>query len=232
MKYPTISLSDTEGLVPDLLRGETADLQAAVRWVGEGAEIDLGPLSSLAKQIANEIAGFGGSAPKPDDYEGRQCGGIHLALRDLPLPVLDDPGFWRYLALVHFWELITWREPKALSTGDWARIRPYVDGTAPTECIPLRMFIRGQIAWDGSSHELASAVPDATDFWRSHIVRVRTGYSPVLAQAFVRLQRDRRMATFPLRQFAKRINRVASNVLLHTYDDAKAEELLAELYDD
>ena len=232
MKHPTISVSDAERLVPDLLRGETADLQGAVKWVGEGPEVDLGPITAVAETIRDEIATFDESGPKGDDYEGRQSGVIHLALRELPLPVLDDPGFWRYLALVHFWDLISWREPKALSSEDWAKIRPYVDGRKPAESIPLRMFLRGQIAWDGDNHALAAAVPEATDFWRSHIVRVRTGYSPALAQAFVRLQRDRRMTTDPLRAYAKKVNRVASNVLLHTYDDEQAEALLDELYDD
>jgi hypothetical protein len=67
--------------------------------------------------------------------------------------------------------------------------------------------------------------------WRSHILRVRTSYAPALAAALVHRQADpnRRMTTEQLREFVKRVNRVASNVVLLLYDEGQAETLLNEL---
>ena len=235
MRYPTISRESVEPIVSLLVDDKDPDLTAHVKWVGEGADVDLAPLAALGETIAAEIEAFRGTdqEPKGDDYEGRRAPLVHLALRDIPLPILDDAGFWRYVSLAHLWPLVRWREPSPFEKGDVAKYGVYVDGRRNSECVPLRMFIRAQIALHGEDdYALSSAVPEATDFWRSHIVRVRTGYSPVLAKAFVTLQRDHRMTTDPLRAYAKKVNRVSSNVILHLYDETEATALLEELHSD
>ena len=235
MRYPTLSPQSIEPIVSQLLADEDVDFTAHVKWVGEGAELSLSLLEALGETVRAQIAQFADEdrPPKGDEYEGQTAPLVHLALRDVPLPILDDPGFWRYVSLVHLWPLIRWREPGPFEKNDVAAYSVYIDGRKNTECVPLRMFLRAQIALEGDDdYTLSSAVPEATDFWRSHIIRVRTGYSPTLAKAFVTLQRDHRMTTDPLRAYAKKVNRVSSNVVLHLYGETEASGLLDELYDD
>ena len=234
MRYPTLSQESIEPIVTQLLDHEPIDFTAHVKWVGEGAELSLGLLEALGETVRGQIEEFldEDRPPKGDEYEGQTAPLVHLALRDVPLTILDDPGFWRYVSLVHLWPLIRWREPKPFEKNDVAAYSVYINGRKNAECVPLRMFLRAQIALEGDDdYSLSSAVPEATDFWRSHIIRVRTGSSPTLAKAFVTLQRDHRMTTNPLRAYAKKVNRVSSNVLLHLYDEAEATELLTDLYD-
>lgn len=232
MKYPVVSLDECERLCARLIGGLDIDVNSAVKWMGASPEIDLEPLKSTASQLHDDLQVFEASeASDKDLFEGQASAKVHAALADLPLAVLDDPGFWRYLSIAHLWGVVFWREQKAFAK-DWSKYRVYVDGRLQTECVPLRMFLRGQIAVVDGDYSLASVVPAATDFWRSHIVRVRTSYSPRLAQAFVREQLADRMSTDELRAYAKRLQRVASNVVLNTYDDRAAAALLASIRDE
>lgn len=232
MKYPVISLDESERLCARLVEGLEIDVNNVVKWMGTSPEIDLELIKSTALQLRDDLEEFEASgASDKDAFEGQASAKLHAALADLPLAVLDDPGFWRYLAIAHLWAIVVWREPKAFEK-DWTKYRVYVDGRLQTECVPLRMFLRGQIAVVDGDYALTSAVPAATDFWRSHVARVRTSYSPVLARAFIREQVADRMSTDDLRAYAKRLQRVASNVVLHTYDDDAAATLLASLRDD
>jgi hypothetical protein len=65
---------------------------------------------------------------------------------------------------------------------------------------------------------LASAVTRGTDFWRSHVIRVKTGSTPDLARAVTEQQRDDHMTVGPLREYAKRINRRWSNQVIYVLD--------------
>jgi hypothetical protein len=76
---------------------------------------------------------------------------------------------------------------------------------------------------------LAEAVSEGTDFWRSHIIRVRTGRARVLAQAFAKMQGSDRMMTDELRQFARRLNRQWSNVIMLDYDEKQSNDILKEI---
>ena len=97
------------------------------------------------------------------------------------------------------------------------------------KCVLTRMYLR-MAALGGSQHvALAACLPQATDFWRSHVLRVRTGCAPALVRAMVEGQRNARLRTDDLREFAKRVNRTWSNVLLDLYTQEEAVELLTEL---
>jgi len=94
------------------------------------------------------------------------------------------------------------------------------------------MFLRGQISWDGTDYSLAWAIPKGSDFWRSHILRVKTGSAPTVARAFANRQVVSRLETDSLRELASRLNRTWSNVVLHLYSEAEATKLLDELAHD
>ncbi len=231
MRYPTISLSATDDLVKALSAGHSPAIGPAVSWVGAGDDIDLAALDATIESMKAAWLRFLGSddGGKPEEFEGIVAGDLHLALRDLPVETLDDPGFWRYVAVAKLWWFIEDREEGPIARGNHMK---YVDGLHPAECVPLRMFLRAQAIESGDDYSLASSMRQATDFWRSHIIRVRTGSAPPLARSFTRLQADKQMPTSPeLRPFARRVNRLWSNVVLDRLDEDEADELMNELYE-
>ena len=230
MRYPVLTRSKTENLARQLVHDEhTPNWELERSWVGSGHEVDLGP---IAETMSEMRAAFEARDPKsadrfPEAFEGRFAGDVHRALRDLPIEALDDPGFWRYLSLVDFWWFVAIREAPAIGRGN---VMTYVDGGK--ECVPFRMFLRAQAIRDGDDYSLAGALPKSTDFWRSHVLRVKTGTAPPLARGFARLQKEKAMMSDDVRPFARRMNRLWSNVVFHIWDDDDSDQLLAELYEE
>jgi hypothetical protein len=229
--HPTISYDEARRLSAELLEGGDVDVTAAVKWVGSGDEVPVEPWKALAVELDLRLDRFAsGDTRDKDAVEGAAAVLLHAVAADLPLQVLDDPGFWRYVSLVHLWRFITWRESAfAADEPDWHRYGVYIDGKRFSECVPLRMHLRARVGTRDDDYSLVSEIPAATDLWRSHIMRVRTSYSPVLAQALLQSYKDDRMSIDDVRALAKRIQRVASNVVLHLYEPDEAASVIAEL---
>jgi hypothetical protein len=230
MRYPILTRSKTQAIARQLVTDPTSPNWELERvWVGSGQQADLRALTSelASMRIEFEKRDTRVATSSPEAFEGRFAGPVHLALRDLPIEALDDPGFWRYLSLAHFWWFITVREARSIERGN---VMTYVDGGK--ECVPFRMFLRAQAVRNGDDYSLAGALPRSADFWRSHIIRVKTGTVPPLARSFARLQRDKHMASDDVRPFARRMNRLWSNIVFQIWDDDECDELLAELYAD
>lgn len=230
MRYPIISRSTTEELATQLIAGHDPAIGPSVTWVGTGDDVDLTALDDAIDLMRKAHDAFVKSEPaaKPEEFEGRAAGSLHRALRDLPIEALDEPGFWRYVSLEKLWWFISVREAGSIARGN---VMKYVDGLHPAECVPMRMFLRAQAIRDGDDYTLASALTRSGDFWRSHVTRVRTGSAPPLARGFARLQAQVRMPTDDLRPFARRVNRLWTNVVLDRIDDAEADHLMQELHD-
>ena len=228
MRYPMITMSECRSLAKQMNNGISPEIQPFVNWLGVGDALDLDRIEEAAKkvgQVWNEYRVIDGS--DKDLLEGRVAPILYSVLQEVCVEVLDDPGFWRYLSLAHFWDFIAWREDKAFGKGNYLK---YVDGEKSTECVLTRMYLRVQALGGNEYESMAAEVEKATDLWRSHIIRVRTGTAPPLTRAFVKWQRDNRLNTPDLREFAKRLNRTWTNVLLNIYDDEEAERLIAELW--
>ena len=206
-------------------------------WVGQGQEVDESAIENAADKIKQLMASNDDRRRRADQVEGEAAKILCRALcptgeRDGGVPdvsVLDDPGFWRYLTMKWFWEFVQWREwgePAKFSEQKHLR---YVDARVSTECVLTRMFLRSMSLGGPEHDELAGCLPNATDFWRSHILRVRTASAPKLTRAMVEMQREDPLKTDDVREFAKRKNRTWTNVILHLYDYSEAFELLTEL---
>lgn len=230
MKYPSMTVEALDQIGDARLAGANPDLFDLVKWVGSGEEIDLQRVRQGAVKLADDLREFGKTpeGKDKDQFEGRASVELFEALSDVGLLALDDPGFWRWVSADPFWWLAVWRENGAFQNG-WESFRKYVDGRSYSECVALRMFTRGRLVTEAGDPSLAHAVPAATDLWRSHIVRVKTGYRPELAAAVVRQQKHSRMPTDELRAFARRLNRLSSNVVLDLYSAAEADEILGGL---
>ena len=230
MRYPTISRSTADEIARRLVAGENPPIGPSVSWTGAGEEIDLEHVATAFHHLEQAFAEFLADSPTstPEEFEGIAAGQLHQALRELPIEVLDDPGFWRYLSLDKFWWFIAVREAGPLARGNHSA---YIDGLRPSECVPLRMFLRAHAVGVDNDYTLASSLTRASDFWRSHVIRVRTGSAPSVARGFVRLQTEQRMPTDVLRPFAKRVNRLWSNVVLDRLDDDEADQVMRDLYE-
>lgn len=230
MRYPILTRSECESLAK--IRWENdGDLIVEPTWVGEGDDFDETPVQQAAEQC-RELIRTNPSSSEKDRVEGDAARHLHEALQptdsrnSVPVHVLDDPGFWRYLSIRWFWDFIAWRESTPFANGNHMK---YLDAKNSTECVLTRMYLRMAALGGGEYGELASVLPSATDFWRSHIIRVRTATAPALVRAMVEIQRDHRLVTKDLREFAKRVNRTWTNVVLNLYEQDEAQKLLSEL---
>jgi hypothetical protein len=226
MKYPALSDTKTTELAAQLVGGRDPAIDPHVEWVGHGDEVDLEPVTEIAAEITQNAREW--TDKDRDRFEGKASIQLLKALAHVPTPVLDDRGFWRFLSIRHFWEFIAWREEGPFSKGNQLK---YVDAARSTESVLPRMYLRARAVGGGSYADLAAAVAQGTDFWRSHVLRVRSGSAPSVTRAFVRKQMDARLMTDSLRQAARRLNRTWANVVLHVYDDSEASELIGTIWD-
>ena len=236
MRYPIVTLTKCR----EFARGSAGGAQPAIAptWIGRGAEIDTSPLRHAQAEMRQVIEKWGHlPLSRRADAEGDAAAIVCDALtavsvhagRHAAEPVLDDPGFWRYLTLCHFWDFVAWRHWGHPGDFRSEKHMRYVDAMHSQECVVSRMYLR-MAAVGGVEHvDLASCLIGAGDFWRSHILRVRTASAPPLTRAMVRAQRDSHLKAAYLRELAKRVNRTWSNVVLDLYDDADADELIDDL---
>lgn len=243
MRYPTLSVKDAHAFALQVSKDpRTANSTAAAAFCAQFAgslptigsvddrPIDIKEFAKVSAELEVII-----QTPKMATANNREvekvesdfCGAVHEALYKLPIEVLDDQRFWRFLAVRYCGEFILWRESDALSSGN---ISKYFVAGSGVDSIPLRLFLRGQaIRSSTGSYSLAKSVQSGTDFWRSHILRVRTGRATNLARSFANMQSKDRLPTGPLRQLAKRINRMWANYVLTEYSSAACDELIEEL---
>jgi len=243
VKYPALSLSSSmnfasemtelpEAINEDFVMDFLSRHEREASSPGSGAEqvLDLGEIEIVADDLKVQIEAQLKSKKKSvdkDELEGQFCAKVHNALKHVPVEILDDPSFWRYLSVRYFSNFVMWRESSALGEGN---VATYVSSKSSAESIPVRMYLRAQAMLDENGNcPLAEAVPEGTDFWRSHIIRVRTGRAKNLAQAFAKLQSTERMITEELRPFARRLNRFWANVNMLDYDKKASDDILKEI---
>jgi hypothetical protein len=91
------------------------------------------------------------------------------------------------------------------------------------------MYLRAAAVGGAEHVALAAGLSNATDFWRSHIIRVRTGTAPAVARELVRSQQAARLTTTPLRDLARGLNRSWSNSVPQILSEEEAKKLIDEL---
>ena len=173
MQYPTISSGVIAERLDDLIDGSVVDPSPHAVMFGSGAPFDT---ASLDVAIDDIRSAFATASPKrasdldDDQFEGAMATRLHEALRDRPIRMLDDPAFWAYLASGPLWFFVRWRESPAKARG-----LPGIPGRSREHHLRSAAHVppcSGRLA-DGTESSLTAAVPKGTDFWRSHIIRVR-----------------------------------------------------------
>jgi hypothetical protein len=233
MRYPTLNPGRTDDLVGQQIQGLDVVVDNYSTWRGDGESIDFEPLDDILDGLKEDLGKLGIEptlTSDKDPFEGKVAIATFPFLASLPPEVLDDPGFWRYLAAGRFWWFVQWREAVPIASG---RVGTYTSANRNTEQIPLRLFLRAKSISGGSDLSLAGALTKSTDFWRSHVIRVRTGTAPPVARSFAEMQANEltHLSTEPLRAYARRLNRTWTNVNLNLLDGDEAAALISELRD-
>lgn len=225
MRYPAIRAAGAREIVRRRLANTHVDTTDIVIWRtttdGGTDDADLRSLRELGHEIDARAKTTEPSAVNKDALESEFSPRLFDATDALPVEILDDPGFWAWVSLDCMDGFVAWRENLQRETGS-----VYYDGRSWSECIPLRMYHRGRIVQP--EPELASAIARSTDFWRSHIIRVQNSTAPEICKALVESQAEDRMMTDELREFAKRINRLWTNLSLQDYSRDEARSLVAD----
>jgi len=237
MMHWILTEHDASRLVEDLRAGRPReDLR---RVAGDGADSRPGTETFMKafRESVDEIragssrAASGGTKStkgadeRKDQVEGKLSCVLFEGLKDLEAAVLTDPGFWRYLAVWEMFDFVQWRD------GENCKLVSFGAGShSPTwDCVPKRMFVRARIAFeadgDGNWRDLAGIA--GTDVWRSHVLRVKTGNSPALSAALLEAWDDQVIRTKEVRDVAKRIKRLRSNMVFELMDVEQIDAILS-----
>lgn len=217
MLYPTMTGSQASAALVKLRADPEADISEDITTAGDGDEtVDLSFAPALAGRLMEFAREFG---EDPSDqtgnrFEARACELVHRGMPGLPAVVLADPGFWRWLAVRHFRDLVEWRHGGRRPDG----AHPNNFGIGATKRNLLyRMYFRAEISFDAAADEpyRLSRISDK-DLWESHLLAVRAGNIRPFVRAFLRYlypdpEGKRSVDLDTLRVLATRINRLRAN---------------------
>lgn len=246
--HPTlgISASDTvAGLIRSAMESgvpqdtycsrDYGDLHA--RFVSDKAADMADQLYIMADEVYRE-AHSGGMTK----YELEQAHAefLHKRLRDFPSEILQDPGFWRYLALFPFRLFLTVREEdlKPIRYGGGS-------GSSKSKWLLPRTFIWGRKCYQAEfdSYDLVHKMLNlreengfskgtVIDFYHSHVVRPAWSSDTRVAQEFLTsvfsgdlLFDIDNSANRPTNRMGSAIARLSNNVLLEVSNSAVAQEI-------
>ena len=187
--------------------------------------------------------------------EATLAGPLHSQLSSLPVACLQDPDFWRYLALFPFrWYLLA-REPELQpqdyggeTTVTLANGKPAIQGTSMKYQVMLRTYLWGKCAFDdadplaegGDCHRRSDVISklkdkdssialSEIDVWHSHMVRVQMGQLGMIPAAFIdTITNPDCSTTNEARELEKLVTRMKHNAVLDMYDYESALALVRE----
>ena len=172
-------------------------------------------------------------------FDRSACRIIHQGL-NLPLNLAAVDGFWRWLAVDKFYEIIESRHNR---TSEHAGLGNFgID--APSDRARLKiLWLRADVVYD-AEHDDPYHLSDRlspTDFWESGIIRHYYGWAPNLARTLVSFQYpdpDSGKGALHLthengiRMLYKRLRRLHTTVAFEYLDDAQLADLLTRLSED
>jgi hypothetical protein len=195
--YPTLSLlSGLQVKVEQekaFLKGVKYGVSESVKktfvvWKGSGIDITAAAIAKMTAELDVLLkSSFSGTMKKKDarlnQYEGLASRIVHENLKDMPLEILADEDFWRYVSLVPMFAIVAWRH-ESLGNNNLG----LTSGRGFLRCLPYRMFIRADIAFrysDGKNYDLTSAHGSLVDQWASHVLAQQYGAVPRLVQVML-----------------------------------------------
>jgi hypothetical protein len=234
--YKGLTLDSGLELVKQLPKG-TGSLQAPIpisdsnliHIVGRGEDTSAAAIATLRQGIEEILAPVRLSRPiSESDFDARASAVIFEALKDLPVELLLDLDFWRYLAVVEIPDIVAWRWPKE-------SVEKFGLSSNKYRSMPFSLFLRGQLANGSSAKELAvlNSINDV-DIWASHVWAVLLGSTKGMVIAFLRtcasLQSDTgqfsKANRLVVRALARRLTSVRSNVVFDLSDQRSLDDIV------
>jgi hypothetical protein len=181
-------------------------------------------LLRIVDEWKKSIKKIGDSSAKKEELEAELSSQLFRILESLPVTMLTDSDFWRYLSAEYFFEFTLWRDGESCALASFGAS----SATVNFDCVPFRMFNRGLIAFTISEdiNELDYAHIPGTDLWRSHILRVLTSYSSSMSQAILDEYKAGNLPTAVVRDVAKSLRKSRANVVFEVLELEEAIEIL------
>jgi hypothetical protein len=218
------------------LENESSSVKPETR--GSGHPIPQDMIRGVVEALHEELRNLAPNGTLPQqlgaEFERRAVSPVHQLIHRLTSadrgPLYDD-GFWRWLAVVHFRDIIKMRHP---SKDDRFNLNNF--GLGPlSDNFVYRVWLRGEIAYDperfpDDPYRLARLGDQ--DFWRSHIFRQSYATPRAFARAFLRFQFEEtpegRLQTKEIRELAKRLRRLYANVVFELLSEEEAFDLISK----
>ena len=227
MQYPTISLHAYQRFINEYRQNSPLRDKPEGVLRGQGEE----PLNRIRAELLRivdewkkSIKKIGESSAKKEELEGELSSQLFRILETLPVTMLTDSDFWRFLSSEYFFEFTLWRDGENCALASFGAS----SATVNFDCVPFRMFNRGLIAFTISEdiNELDYAHIPGTDLWRSHILRVLTSYSSSMSQAILDEFKAGNLPTAVVRDVAKSLRKSRANVVFEVLDLEEATAVL------
>ena len=168
-----------EGKPYRLLDSALGDVGAGAPWDESRADSAADRLVSLKDRLAGDKVCL-----DVNTFDREACVILHSEL-GLPPKLVAADGFWRWLAVEKFADIVEER-----ATRKPAHLRNYgIDASVTDNRIAI-LWLRAHLVYDSRSPDPYHLAKQAahTDFWESGIVRPRYAQSSNLAKTFVRFQ--------------------------------------------
>jgi hypothetical protein len=227
MQYPTVSLHSYQRIINEYRQNSPLRDKPEGVLRGQGEE----PLNRVRAELLRivdewkkSIKKIGDSSAKKEELEAELSSQLFRILESLPVTMLTDSDFWRFLSSEYFFEFTLWRDGESCALASFGAS----SATVNFDCVPFRMFNRGLIAFTISEdiNELEYAHIPGTDLWRSHILRVLTSYSSSMSQAILDEYKAGNLPTAVVRDVAKSLRKSRANVVFEVLEFEEAIEIL------
>jgi len=227
VKIPTLTQFEMNEFVEARRRGEVYEPE--VSFVGSESSLEQSLISEFVNEVKKILSQVMGDRSASQErlhslFEKEITKPAVKFFEAIPTDAKFTPGFWSYLSF-ELCEVIEWRYPPNDKEG-WAK--NFVSSHSPSDFIDgflPRIIVRGLIASDSSKALSLSG----QDFWRSHILRVKTGFSKEMSIAFAEHVVETSMTVAQQRILAKKIRSTRSNVIFETLDSSQAANILKSL---
>ena len=235
MKYPVLTKEAMLRIASLPRKERKSELTAATEYRGHGDDFD----DTLVKELRLALVKLmkkNGPSPKKGSQKTIRLEAdasviVHSALRGYEEAITMDLDFWTYVAFAFFEPFISWRYNLQDGSIEGGVIDNFGGGNK-MENLMFRLWCRAELVFDPSSaDQYYIARRGSIDFWRSHVLRQRYGNVRNFTRCFVLFQypdpkKDERLTINQIRELAKRLYRLKSNVVLEILDDTEIGKLL------
>ena len=252
--FPVVSTQAVVAVFEAIARGEEIDLGSVVAsrslyGLGVTDGVDFVALADELTAMEQIWRDFVAAQAELTDaarnkFEATNSREIYRVLERVPLVILDDKGFWRWLIVGPLrWWVYACDEDKDNQIPNESK---GLGGDSNFRRNPVtRAYFRGRLASDLRDDTIASAYGAAAaakkggsfadrDFIKSHILAVLVGNVPEVAGAFIRTSSDPYLPAgdsdeMGVRQYVKYFTRLRPEVAWTGYSEEDAAQLAREL---